>query len=59
MLIVCDEAGIPPRGSTRVEAGDRLFILSTGATRGQVARLLRRWEKADARAASPGARSGT
>jgi hypothetical protein len=44
MLIVRAERGVPPRGSTRVEAGDRLYILATAATRDEVAELLRRWE---------------
>jgi cell volume regulation protein A len=45
MLIVRGETGIPPRGSTRVEPGDRLYVLATAETREQVARLLRRWEE--------------
>jgi cell volume regulation protein A len=43
MFIVRGEAGIPPRGSTRVEAGDLLSIVATARTRDEVARLRRVW----------------
>jgi cell volume regulation protein A len=54
MLIVRDDRGVPPRGSTRVEAGDRLYILATAATRNEVADLLRRWEDGPMPAPRPG-----
>ena len=55
MLIVRGESGIPPRGSTRVEPGDRLYVLATARTRDEVARLLRRWEEGAVAPAGDGA----
>jgi cell volume regulation protein A len=45
VLIVRDEAGVPPRGSTRVEAGDRLYTLARADVRRQVEALLDQWER--------------
>jgi cell volume regulation protein A len=45
MLIVRDGAGIPPRGSTTIEAGDKLYVLGEAAARGEVEDLLVRWER--------------
>jgi cell volume regulation protein A len=45
MLIVRDGAGIPPRGSTTIEAGDKLYVLGEASARGEVERLLVRWER--------------
>ena len=43
MLIVRDESGIPPRGSTSIEAGDRLYILVRGEARAAVEAAIGRW----------------
>ena len=43
MLIVREESGIPPRGSTSIEAGDRLYILVRGEARTAVQAAIRRW----------------
>jgi potassium/hydrogen antiporter len=43
MLIVRDESGIPPRGSTSIEAGDRLYILVRGEARSAVEAAVRGW----------------
>lgn len=43
-LIVRDGAGIPPRGSTRIEAGDRLYVLATADSRPTVEALLEVWQ---------------
>jgi cell volume regulation protein A len=43
MLIVRDQRGVPPRGATRIEAGDLLYILATASTRDEVAALRRAW----------------
>lgn len=45
MLIVRGDDGIPPRGSTRIEAGDRLYILAKADVRDQVEHLLTQWER--------------
>jgi potassium/hydrogen antiporter len=45
MLIVRDGSGIPPRGSTAVAAGDRLYILVRGEARTSVEDAIRRWEQ--------------
>jgi len=45
MLIVRDESGIPPRGSTVVEGGDRLYVLVRGEARAAAEALLERWER--------------
>jgi cell volume regulation protein A len=43
MLIVRDESGIPPRGSTSLAAGDRMYILVRGEARTAVEAAIRRW----------------
>ena len=43
MLIVRDESGIPPRGSTSIAAGDRLYILVRGEARAAVEAAIGRW----------------
>ena len=43
MLIVRGDAGIPPRGSTKVEAGDRLYVLARSGALRQVEVTLERW----------------
>jgi cell volume regulation protein A len=40
MLIVRDGTGVPPRGETRIEPGDRLYVLVTGDAHGEVEALL-------------------
>jgi cell volume regulation protein A len=45
MLIVRDGVGIPPRGSTTIEAGDKLYILGEAEAEGEVEDLLERWER--------------
>ena len=45
MLIVRDDTGIPPRGTTAVAAGDRLYILVRGEARTTVEDTIRRWEQ--------------
>jgi NhaP-type Na+/H+ and K+/H+ antiporter len=45
MLIVRDDVGVPPRGSTRVEAGDRLYIMVTARSRARIDDLLDRWSE--------------
>jgi cell volume regulation protein A len=43
MLIVRDDQGIPPRGSTQIEAGDRLYVLVRGEALQAVEQATRRW----------------
>jgi potassium/hydrogen antiporter len=43
MLIIRGEVGIPPRGSTPIEANDRLYIMVGAASRNQIGDLLERW----------------
>lgn len=45
MLIVRRDEAIPPRGSTRIEAGDRLYMLAKADVRAQVEKLLDQWER--------------
>jgi len=45
MLIVRNGRAIPPRGSTAVQAGDRLYVLVGANERGSVEALLDRWER--------------
>ncbi|HET7043386.1 MAG TPA: potassium/proton antiporter [Gaiellaceae bacterium] len=45
MLIVRGESGLPPRGSTLVESGDRLYVLVRGESRAEVEALLELWER--------------
>lgn len=42
-VIVRDGQAIPPRGSTRIEAGDRLHVLIRREEMGAMRRLLERW----------------
>jgi cell volume regulation protein A len=44
MLIVRDGVGIPPRGPTRIEPGDRMYVLVTSDVQAQVEALLARWQ---------------
>ncbi len=53
MLIVRDGTGIPPRGSTVVEAGDRLYIMVSAGSRGQIDDLLDRWRDGPLRPPMP------
>jgi cell volume regulation protein A len=43
MLIVRGDTGIPPRGSTRVQPGDRLYVLVRAGVLAQVEEILERW----------------
>jgi potassium/hydrogen antiporter len=43
MLIVRNESGIPPRGSTSIAADDRLYILVRGEARAAVETAIGRW----------------
>ena len=45
VLIVRGDVGIPPRGSTRIEAGDRLYILASANVREEIRALLRQWRR--------------
>ena len=45
MLIVRDGVGIPPRGSTVIEAGDLLYVLSTRKVQAQVESLVEVWQR--------------
>ncbi|MFN8204379.1 MAG: potassium/proton antiporter [Solirubrobacteraceae bacterium] len=42
-VIVRDGQALPPRGSTRIEAGDRLHVLVVQAVAGEFQELLERW----------------
>jgi cell volume regulation protein A len=44
MLIVRDGTGIPPRGSSVIEAGDTLYVLVRAGSRREIDDLLDRWE---------------
>ncbi len=44
MLIVRDGVGIPPRGYTRIEPGDRMYVLVTADVQQQIEALLARWQ---------------
>ena len=43
MLIVRDANGIPPNGSTVLEAGDRLYVMIRGDARAAIDTVVRRW----------------
>ena len=43
MLIVREGLGVPPRGSTLIEAGDRLYIMVSTPSRRQIDEMLDRW----------------
>jgi cell volume regulation protein A len=45
MLIVRERVGVPPRGSTVVEAGDVLYVLSTRNVQAQVEALVEVWQR--------------
>ncbi len=45
MLIVRDGVGIPPRGSTLIEADDRLYIMVSADSRTEIEDLLDRWQE--------------
>ena len=53
MLIVRDGTGVPPRGSTIVEAGDRLYIMVSAGSRRQIDDLLDRWRDGPLPAPAP------
>jgi cell volume regulation protein A len=59
MLIVRDGTGIPPRGSTIVEAEDRLYIMVSAGARRQIDDLLDRWRDGPLPGPSHGARRPT
>ena len=44
-VIVRDDEAIPPRGSTRLLAGDELHLLVRSESAGEVNRLMRRWRE--------------
>ncbi|MGH3050480.1 MAG: cation:proton antiporter, partial [Gaiellaceae bacterium] len=44
-VIVRDGEAVPPRGSTEVEAGDVLYVLSRKESRRDIERLFDRWRK--------------
>jgi cell volume regulation protein A len=45
-VIMRGEEAIPPRGSMRIEPGDRLYVVSRAEARGEVLRLFERWAAA-------------
>jgi cell volume regulation protein A len=45
MLIVREGTGVPPRGSTLIAAGDRLYVLATADSRGVVEQLFSTWQR--------------
>jgi cell volume regulation protein A len=44
-VIVRDEQALPPRGSTVVEAGDRLYVLLRAEIGREMEALMRAWEE--------------
>jgi cell volume regulation protein A len=48
-VIIRGDEAIPPAGSVRVKAGDRLHLLVRHEVSGEVAALVTRWEQGDAR----------
>ena len=44
VLIVRDGVGVPPRGSSRVAAGDRLYVVASAQARPEVEVVLDAWE---------------
>jgi cell volume regulation protein A len=44
MLMVRDGVGIPPRGSTRNEPADRMYVLVTADVQPQIEALIARWQ---------------
>ena len=53
MLLVREELGIPPRGSIRIEEGDRLYVLASAGVSREVRSLLRAWRQGPMPPASP------
>jgi cell volume regulation protein A len=45
MLIVRDGQAIPPRGSTMLEPGDRVYVLARSEARGDVEAVVEEWER--------------
>jgi cell volume regulation protein A len=45
MLIVRDDQAIPPRGSTIVETGDRLYVLARSEVRPDVEAVIEEWQR--------------
>lgn len=45
ILIVRDGQAIPPRGATRLEAGDRIYVLARSEALGDVAAIIEQWER--------------
>jgi len=43
MLIVRGDTGVPPRGSTKIEPGDRLYVFARAGALRQVEAVLERW----------------
>jgi cell volume regulation protein A len=43
MLVVRGGTGIPPRGSTQIEAGDRLYVLGGSSSHDEIEQLFERW----------------
>jgi cell volume regulation protein A len=52
-VVVRGEEAIPPRGSTRIEPDDRLYVLARAESRGAVQRLFDSWEAAKPTAKPP------
>jgi cell volume regulation protein A len=44
-VIVRREQALPPRGSTMIEAGDRLYVLARARSRSNVERVFESWER--------------
>ena len=42
-MIVRDGEAVPPRGSTLIESGDRLYVLSRKESRRRIERLFEGW----------------
>ena len=53
MLIVRERVGVPPRGSTVVEASDVLYVLSTRSVQAQVEALVEVWQRGPMPALQP------
>lgn len=44
MLIVRDGVGVPPRGSTVLEAGDALYVMASESSREDIVELFEGWK---------------
>ena len=44
-VVVREDDAIPPRGSTRIEAGDTLFVLVPHGKRAEVEDVFERWRR--------------